>query len=61
MKITIENLEVMFDAERQHDEARFAELFAQYQGSHDDKRQRSAEAEARGQRERSVSNARGGW
>jgi hypothetical protein len=59
--ITIEHLEVSFDAERQRDEARFAELFARHTAAHDDQRRRSAEAEARAQRERSIPDARGGW
>ncbi len=59
--ITIERLEVLFDAERQRDEARFAELFARHMSSHDDERQRLAEAEAKARRERSVSEARSGW
>jgi len=59
--ITIEHLEVLFDAERQRDEARFAELFRRHAACHDDQRERSAEAEARAQCERSVGDARSGW
>jgi hypothetical protein len=59
--ITIEHLEVMFDAERERDEARFAELFAHYMAGHDDRRQRATEAETRARRERSVPDARGSW
>jgi hypothetical protein len=59
--ITIEHLEVMFDAERERDEARFAELFARHVASHEDVSRRSAEAEARACRERAVPDARGGW
>jgi hypothetical protein len=59
--ITIENLQVMFDAERERDEVRFAELFAKYMAGHDDRRQRATEAEARACRDRSVPDARGSW
>ena len=59
--ITIEHLEVMFEAERQRDEARFAELFAQHMSGHDDDRRRTAEAERQAQRERSVTDAKGNW
>jgi hypothetical protein len=59
--ITIEHLEVLFDAERQRDEARFAELFRQQVSRHDDQRERAADAEARAQCERAVGEARGGW
>jgi DNA-binding GntR family transcriptional regulator len=59
--ITIEHLEVLFDAERQRDEARFAELFARHMEGHDDELRRSAEGEARARRERSVPDARNGW
>ena len=59
--ITIEHLEVMFEAERQRDEARFAELFAQHMAGHDEDRRRAAEAEAQAGRERSVTDARGNW
>jgi hypothetical protein len=59
--ITIERLEVLFDAERQRDEARFAELFARHMASHDDERKRLLEAEAQARRERSVSEARNSW
>ena len=59
--ITIEYLEVLFDAERQRDEARFAELFHQHIECHDDQRERAADAEARARCERAVGDARGGW
>jgi hypothetical protein len=59
--ITIEHLEVLFDAERQRDEARFAELFRQHIACHDDQRARAAEAEARAQCERKVPDPRGSW
>ena len=59
--ITIEDLRVTYDAERERDEARFAELFAKHMTPHEDRRQRAIEAEARARRERSVPNARGSW
>lgn len=59
--ITIEHLEVVFDAERQRDEVRFAELFARHMASHDDQRRRDADADARAGRERAVGEARSGW
>lgn len=59
--ITIEHLEVLFDAERQRDEARFAELFRRHMSGHDDERDRAVDAEARAQCERAVGEARSGW
>jgi hypothetical protein len=59
--ITIEHLQVLYDAQRQRDEARFAELFRQHIACHDDQRERAADAEAQAQRERAVGEARRGW
>jgi hypothetical protein len=59
--ITIEHLEVLFDAERQRDEARFAELFRRHMSCHDDQRARAADAEAQAEAERAVGEARGDW
>ena len=59
--ITIEHLEVLFEAERQRDEARFAELFRQHMASHDDRRERAADAEVRAQSDRAVGEARNDW
>ena len=59
--ITIEHLEVLFEAERQRDEVRFAELFRQHMSCHDDRRERAADAEAQAQCERAVGEARGDW
>jgi hypothetical protein len=59
--ITIEQLEVRFDAERQRDELVFAALFARHIASHDEQRTRAADAEERARCERSVSEGRGGW
>lgn len=59
--VTIEHLEVVFEAERQRDEARFAELFARHIAGHEAERRRAAEAEVRARRERSVPEAREGW
>lgn len=59
--ITIEHLEVHFDADRQRDEARFAELFARHTDVQASRRRRDADAEARASHERSIPEARGGW
>jgi hypothetical protein len=59
--ITIEQLEVRFDAERQHDEIVFAQLFARHIASHDERRVRAADADERARCERSVAEGRGGW
>jgi len=59
--ITIELLEVLFDAERQRDEAIFAQLFARHIARHDDQRTHAAEADARASAERSVSDGRSDW
>jgi hypothetical protein len=59
--ITIEQLEVRFDAERQRDEIVFAQLFARHIASYDAQRTGDADAEARARRERSVSEGRGSW
>ena len=59
--ITIEHLQVLYDAQRQRDEARFAELFRRHIACHDDQRERAADAEAQAQRERAVGEARRGW
>jgi hypothetical protein len=59
--ITIEHLEVLFEAERERDEARFAELFRAHMSCHDGQRERAADAEARAQYERTIGDARGDW
>ncbi|TML05132.1 MAG: hypothetical protein E6G41_10610 [Actinobacteria bacterium] len=59
--ITIEHLQVLFDAERQRDEVRFAELFWQHISCHDEQRDRAAAAEGHAECERSAGEARGGW
>jgi hypothetical protein len=50
--ITIEYLEVFFEAEREKDEIRFGELFAQHLSRHDEARreQRSISAQAEADR-----------
>lgn len=58
--ITIEHLEVIFDAERQRDELVFAQLFERHIARHDERRGHDAEAEARACRERAVSHDGGG-
>ncbi len=52
--ITIENLEVAFDAERERDELVFASLFARYIARHEEQRTRNAESAARTDAERAV-------
>jgi hypothetical protein len=59
--ITIEHLEVLFDAERERDEARFAELFARHMANHDARRDRDAEAESQARHERAVPDGRSSW
>ena len=59
--ITIEHLEVLFDAQRERDEARFAELFARYATGREDVLRREADLEARAQRERAITEARSSW
>lgn len=59
--ITIEHLEVMFDAERQRDEIVFAQLFARHIARHDDQRTQAADIEARAQCERKITEGRAGW
>lgn len=59
--ITIEHLEVLFDAERQRDELVFAQLFARHIARYDEQRTHAADAEARASSERSVSEGRTGW
>jgi hypothetical protein len=53
-RCTIEHLEVMFEAERDKDEARFAELFASHMRRHEqERRSRQAQA-AQADRDRSL-------
>jgi hypothetical protein len=59
--IEIQHLEVLFDAERQHDEIVFATLFARHIARYDDQRTNAADVEARASSERSVSEGRAGW
>jgi hypothetical protein len=59
--ITIDQLEVRFDAERQRDELVFAQLFARHIARYDAQRTSDADAEARARHESSVSEGRGGW
>lgn len=59
--ITIEHLEVLFEAERQRDEAVFAQLFARHIARHDSERKRVAETEARARSERSICDGRDDW
>jgi hypothetical protein len=59
--ITIEQLDVLFDAERQGDEAVFARLFARHIARYDAQRTSDADAEERARRERSVFEGRGAW
>jgi hypothetical protein len=59
--ITIEQLNVMFEAERQRDELVFAQLFARHIARYDAQRTSDADAEARARRERSIPEGRGAW
>lgn len=59
--ITIEHLEVLFDAERQRDEIRFAELFERHIGRHESRRTTDEQAEAQAAAERSIAPGRAGW
>jgi hypothetical protein len=56
--ITIEQLDVRFDAERGRDELVFAELFARHIARYDEQRRRDAEDEKRANRERSAFDGR---
>ena len=60
--ITIEHLEVLFDAERERDEAVFAELFAAHMARHE-RLGASAASTSAGKREadRPIDRARCGW
>lgn len=59
--ITIEHLEVLFDAERERDEAVFARLFARHIAEHDVQRDRARAADERARAERGLSGGRSGW
>ena len=59
--ITIEHLEVLFDAERQRDEIVFAQLFAHHVARHEQQRTHAADAEERASYERSISEGRADW
>jgi hypothetical protein len=61
VSIVIEELKVLYDAERERDEVRFAELYAQHTAAGEDRRRRAAESEARARSERAVHQARGSW
>jgi hypothetical protein len=52
--ITIEHLEVLFDAERQRDEAVFAQLFARHIADHESERERAKADEQQARHERSL-------
>jgi hypothetical protein len=58
--ITIEHLEVLFDAERQRDEVVFAQLFARHIEQHDAERERAKADEEQAHRDRSMS-PRSNW
>ena len=59
--ITIEHLEVRFEAERQRDELVFARLFATHIARHHEQREHAADTETRAQRERATPDGRDGW
>jgi len=52
--ITIEHLEVLFEAERDKDEARFGELFAAHMARHDSRRREQKSIESQGEADRSL-------
>jgi hypothetical protein len=58
--ITIEQLDVRFDAERGRDELVFAELFARHIARYDEQRRRDAEDEKRANRERAAFDGKDG-
>jgi hypothetical protein len=58
--ITIEQLDVRFDAARQRDEIVFAELFARHIARYDEQRKRDDVAEKRADAERSAFDTRRG-
>jgi hypothetical protein len=59
--ITIEHLEVRFEAEPERDAAAFARLFAQHIAAHDAARDDARIAAARARTERSIGERRGAW
>jgi predicted alpha-1,6-mannanase (GH76 family) len=59
--ITIEHLDVTFDAEQGSDEHVFAGLFARYIARHDEQRARDDETEQRARSERTAYDARSVW
>lgn len=58
--ITIEHLQILFDAERERDEAVFARLFLQYTARLDAARRSEAEDAAQAAADRSL-KPRGSW
>ncbi len=52
--ITIEHLEVLFEAEREKDEIRFGELFADYMSRHESARHEQKTLEGQGEADRSL-------
>jgi len=54
--ITIEHLEVLFEAERERDEARFAELFAAHLDRHEAARRQGMAVEAQADADRAVTS-----
>jgi hypothetical protein len=60
MMITIELLEVMFETEREHDEARFAELFATHIAAHEQRRSSQRQQAIQSDEDRSL-DKRSAW
>jgi hypothetical protein len=58
--ITIELLEVMFETEREHDEARFAELFAAHMAAHEQRKVSQRQQLAQSDEDRSL-DSRSAW
>jgi hypothetical protein len=60
MMITIELLEVMFETEREHDEARFAELFSAHISAYEQGQRRLHQQAAQADEDRSL-DTRSAW
>ena len=56
--ITIEHLEVLFETEREKDEARFGELFAQHMGRHEDAHRQQEAIQRQADADRSLNRGR---
>lgn len=59
--ISIEQLDVSFDAEHRRDELLFAQLFARHIAAYEDRRARAEAQEKHARNERSVPEGSGSW